>query len=48
MRSAESLLYFATALLEKAGLSGVALHETILPKLAPWAERFGVALPAHI
>jgi L-lactate dehydrogenase len=27
---------------------GVALHETILPKLAPWAEPFGVPLPAHI
>jgi len=26
---------------------GISLHETILPKLAPWAERFGVPLPAH-
>jgi L-lactate dehydrogenase len=25
---------------------GVELHETILPKLAPWAERLGVAVPA--
>jgi L-lactate dehydrogenase len=25
---------------------GVALHATVMPKLRPWAERFGVALPA--
>jgi L-lactate dehydrogenase len=25
---------------------GVVLHPTILPKLAPWAERFGVPVPA--
>jgi hypothetical protein len=25
---------------------GVALHEAILPALKPWAEKFGVALPA--
>ena len=26
---------------------GVWLHETIMPALKPWAERFGVALPQH-
>jgi L-lactate dehydrogenase len=25
---------------------GVLLHEGILPALAPWAQKFGVALPA--
>ena len=27
---------------------GIALHETILPAVTPWAERFGVALPQPI
>ena len=26
---------------------GVSLHETIMPALIPWADRFGVALPQH-
>ncbi len=26
--------------------NGVELHPTILPEIAPWAERFGVAMPA--
>jgi L-lactate dehydrogenase len=24
---------------------GIHLHETIIPALTPWAERFGIALP---
>jgi LDH2 family malate/lactate/ureidoglycolate dehydrogenase len=24
---------------------GIQLHETIIPALTPWAERFGIALP---
>jgi L-lactate dehydrogenase len=27
---------------------GVSLHETIMPALTPWAERFGVALPQRL
>jgi LDH2 family malate/lactate/ureidoglycolate dehydrogenase len=28
--------------------TGVALHPDILPALAPWADKFGVALPSAL
>ena len=33
------------ALLREQTVRGVALHASILPALAPWAERYGVAMP---
>jgi hypothetical protein len=38
------LLRFARVLLER----GVALHPSVLPALAPWAEQLGVPLPAPL
>jgi len=34
------------ALKRQAGAEGVPLHPTILPSMAPWAERYGVTLPS--
>jgi L-lactate dehydrogenase len=33
------------ALMRKQQAEGIALHPTIMPSLAPWAERYGVAMP---